>query len=248
MRSAPPMAFAGDPGSRASRAADETFYVVSGAGLTLCLFAALAHFDRDRAPAPPSNIDDLRSVSALYEPPPPKVEERPEKQVEEIMPLTGIEIGASESPVRISVVPPDLTKIIPSTDIPPKASIEISQLYTDFKPRTGISSGIDRVYRPSEVDKAPAAVIKTIAHIPHRTREDADELRTNLELVIDAKGGIASIRVLRSSGNAEFDMIVSKCVRQEWIFTPAVKNGKNVKCLVDQTIWYKWSTGSPFKI
>lgn len=242
------MAFAGDGGGRASRAADEALYVAAGAGLTLLLFAALAQFDRDRSAAPPSSVDDLRSVSALYEPPPPKAEVVPEKPAEEIMPLTGIEIGASESPVRIAVVPPDLSKIIPATEIPPKASIDISQLYTDFKPRSGISGGIDRVYRPSEVDKAPAAVIKTIAHISHRTREDADELRAVLELVIDAKGGIASIRVLHSSGNTEFDFIVSKCVRQEWIFTPAVKNGKNVRCLVDQTIWYKWATASPFKI
>jgi TonB family protein len=242
------MDLAGNGGGLARRAAAESFYVVAGAGLTLCLFAALAQFDRDRSPAPPSGIDDLRSVSALYEPPPPKAEVVPEKPAEEIMPLTGIEIGASESPVRIAVVPPDLSKIIPATEIPPKATIDISQLYTDFKPHSGISSGIDRVYRPSEVDKAPAAVIKTIAHISRRAREDADELRAVLELVIDTKGGIASIRVLHSSGNTEFDFIVSKCVRQEWIFTPAIKGGKNVKCLVDQTVWYKWSTSSPFKL
>ena len=144
--------------------------------------------------------------------------------------------------------PPDLAKIIPATDIPPKAEIQISQLYADMKPRSGMLGGPDRVFKPSEVDRAPAAVIKTIAHIPHRTRQDADELRATLELVIDGKGEVASVRVLRSSGNAEFDEIVSKCVRKEWVFSPAIKNGKNVKCLVDQLVWYKWTSASPFKI
>jgi TonB family protein len=247
MSSAASVQSVGPRGDRAARMAEESLYVLAGAGITFLLFAAMAHFEGDSGAAPVSSIEDMRSVSALYEPPPPKVEERPE-HVDEILPLTGIDIGASESPVRITVVPPDLSRIIPTTEIPPKANIQISQLYTDLRPRSGVSGDADRIFRPSEVDRAPAAVIKTIAHVSHRAREDADELRATLELVVDAKGAVVSIRVLRSSGNPEFDAIVSKCVRQEWVFSPAMKNGKSVKCLVDQLVWYKWSTGSPFKI
>src|ERR1700691_5661844 len=111
MSGAASMAFIGPEKGRGGRMAEESLYVLAGAGFTLGLFAALAHFDRARESAPATAIEDLHSVSALYEPPPPKVEEPPE-QAQEIMPLTGIDIGASESPVRITVVPPDLAKII----------------------------------------------------------------------------------------------------------------------------------------
>jgi TonB family protein len=231
-----------------ARMVEEALYVLAGAGLTLALFGAMAHFEIGGAPVPTPAVEDLRVASALFEPPPPKVEEKPEQKVDEVMPLTGIEIAPSDSAVRIAVVPPDLSKIIPATDIPPKANIEISQLFADLRPRSGMAGDYDRIFKPSEVDKAPAAVIKTIAHISHRVRENSDELRATIELVIDAKGGVLSVRVLRSSGNVEFDTIVAECARREWVFTPAVRRGKNVKCLVDQVVWYKWATGSPFKL
>jgi TonB family protein len=226
---------------------EEALYLAAGAVFTLGLFAAMARFEGVDRRAQAPDIQDLRSVSALYEPPPPAVQEQPQER-SDALPLTGLEIGVSGSAVKVSVVPPDLTSIIPTTEIPPRANVQFDQLYSDLKPRGGMSGGVERVYKPSEVDKAPAAIVKTIAHVSRRAREDADELRTRLELVIDAKGEIASIRVLKSSGNKEFDAIVLRCVHREWIFSPAIKNGKNVKCLVDQLIWYKWTAGSPFKI
>jgi TonB family protein len=238
----------GNFGGRKTGLAEESLYVLAGAGLTLVLFGAMAHFESSGAPATPANIEDLRAVSALYEPPPPKIEEQPQQKVDEVMPLTGIEIAPSDSAVRIAVVPPDLSKIIPTTDIPPKATIEISQLFTDLRPRSGLAEDFDRIFKPSEVDKAPVAVIKTIAHISHRVRENSDELRTTLELVIDAKGGVVNVHVIRSSGNPDFDSIVAQCALREWVFTPALRRGKSVKCLVDQVVWYKWSVGSPFRI
>lgn len=226
---------------------NEALYLAAGIAVTFCLFAAMARFEGAGKAAPDPQIDDLKSVSALYEPPPPAVQEHPQQQ-EEVMPFAGLDIGVSDSPVRIAVVPPDLAKIIPTTEIPPRADVRFDQLYTDLKPKSGLSGGAERVYRPSEVDKAPTAIVKTIAHVSRRARDDADELRTTLELVIKADGDIESVRVMRSSGNPEFDTIVMHGVRREWVFSPAIKGGKNVKCLVNQLIWYKWSAGGPFKI
>jgi TonB family protein len=235
------------PDRAGSSAADEAVSLLVGAVFTLGLFTCMAHFESagstDSAPA----IEDLRSVAAVVKPPPQKVEikQQPEEQV---MPLTGIDIAASESPVRISVVPPDLEKIIPASDVPPKVAIQFSQLFADLRPKADISGDLNRIFRPSEVDKAPVAVFKTIARVSRRARDDADALRTTLELVIDTEGYVASSRVLKSSGNLEFDTIVEQCVRREWVFSPAIKNGRKVKCLVDQLVWYKWTEGSPFKI
>lgn len=70
-----------------------------------------------------------------------------------------------------------------------------------------------------------------------------------LVLIIDTAGAVQSIRVLKSSGNLKFDNIVLECVRDEWEFSPAVRKGKKVRCMVQQLVWYKWTdSGSPFTL
>jgi TonB family protein len=233
--------------SGAANLADEVLCLLLGSALTLGLFIGVAHFEDVKAVAPPPEIEDLRTAPAVFEPPPPRAEERPE-QAEVVAPLTGLEIGASDSPVRLSVVPPDLDKIIPPTDIPPRATIQFGQLLSDLKPKSGPSGEFQRIYQQNEVDQPPAAVIKTIANISRRIREDSSSLRVTLVLVVDTQGAVTSIRVLRTSGNRAFDSIVLECVRDEWVFSPAVKKGRKVRCMVQQLVWYKWPEGSKFSI
>jgi TonB family protein len=230
----------------AGRAADEALSILIGAGLTFGLFAGLAHFEFSGASAPAPEIEDLRIVAAPPEPPPP-VEEHVQR-VDVATPLTGIEIAASESTVKIAVIPPDLSKLFPSTEIPPKATIMVSQLYTDLRPRASVSSDFDRIFKASEVDQVPAAILKTIARVPNNVRNDAFELKVTLEMVIDTDGYVTTISVLKPSGNAKFDSIVARCVKQEWAFSPAIRKGKKVRCLVQQLVWYQWSGGSPFTL
>jgi TonB family protein len=222
---------------------EEAVCLLLGGGLTLFLFLGIARFESVRPVAPPSDIEDLRVVSAITEPPPPKPEERPETQ-DSVTPLTGIDIAASESTVKLAVVPPDLDKIIPATELPPRAAVQFNQLLTDMKPRADISGEFSHIYQQSEVDQVPQAVVKTIARVSKRARDDAEQLKVTLLLVIDTTGTVTSIRVLKPSGNVKFDQIVLECVRDEWEFTPAVRKGRKVRCMVQQLIWYKWTEGA----
>lgn len=231
----------------AARLADEALCLGLGGGLTLAIFLCVAHFERRPETAPRVEIEDARVVSAIAEPPPPKVEVHPD-QPSVSSPLTGIEIGASDSPVRIAVVPPDMDKIIPPTDLPPKATIQFSQIFSDLKPKAGPLQDIQHIYQQSEVDQVPTALVKTIARVSRNTRDNAEQLRATLLLVIDTEGAVASIRVLKPSGNPAFDKIVLECVRDEWVFSPAIKKGRKVKCMVQQLIWYKWTEGSKFTL
>lgn len=229
----------------AVRLADEALCLVLGAGLTLGLFLGVAHFENVKPVAQPPEIEDLRTASAVFEPPPPKVEEHPE-QTEVVAPLTGLDIGASDSPVKLSVVPPDLDKIIPPTDLPPRATIQFGQLFSDLKPKSGPMGEFQRIYQQNEVDQPPAAVIKTIATVSRRIREDAEQLRVTLVLIVDTQGTVTNIRVLKSSGKPAFDSVIAQCVQDEWVFTPAIKRGRKVRCMVQQLIWYRWPEGSKF--
>jgi TonB family protein len=235
------------PGIRADSLADEGFCLLLGAGFTFCLFLGVAHFEMVRSVSKPSEIEDLRTVSGVPEPPPPKVEDRVDAHEVDV-PLTGIEIGASDSPVKLAVVPPDLEQLVPPADLPPRATIQFGQLLTDLKPKANISGDYQHIYQQSEVDQVPLAVVKTIARVSSRVRDNVDSLRVTLLLVIDPEGAVQSIRVMRPSGNAQFDSIVLQCVRDEWEFTPAIRKGKKVRCMVQQLVWYKWTNGSPFTL
>lgn len=227
--------------------AEEAFCVLVGGALTFGLFFGIARFESVR-PAVPVEIEDLHAAAAVPEPPPPKPQERVEAQ-DLVVPLTGIEIAASESPVKLAVVPPDLDKIIPQTELPPRATIQFNQLLTDLRPKASISGEFQHIYQQNEVDQAPKAIVQTIARVSSRARDNAEQLRVNLLLVIGTTGEVQSIRVMRASGNPKFDKIVLECVRDEWEFSPAVLRGKKVRCLVQQQVWYKWTgSSSPFTL
>ena len=146
----------------------------------------------------------------------------------------------ADSSVRVSVVPPDLDKIIPPADLPPKATIQFDQVISDLRPKAGMGN-LEHIYQQNEVDEAPSAVVKTIARVPGRLHEDVNSLKVVLLLVIDIDGAVSNIRIFKPSGSAQFDSIVLLCVRDEWTFSPAVKRGRKVRCMVQQTVWYKWS-------
>jgi TonB family protein len=67
-----------------------------------------------------------------------------------------------------------------------------------------------------------------------------------LLFVVDANGAAGNVRVVKTSGNPEFDALIIENVK-EWEFSPAIKKNKRVKCLVQQPVVVKWSSGSPFR-
>lgn len=217
-----------------------------GTGLTFGLFFAIAHIEGAAPAVAAPGIEDARLVSALYDPPPPKVEEHPAEPAS--VPLTGVDVGASDSPVKLAVVPPDLDMIIPPDALPPKATIQFSPLVTGLQPKAGPLNDLDHIFQQNEVDEVPKAVVQTIARITSGTRDDADQLRATFVLVIDTNGSVANIRVLSPSGNAKFDAIVMECLRDEWVFSPAIKKGRRVRCMVQQLVWYEWTGGSIFRL
>ena len=232
--------------SRTGQLADEGLYLSLGAGLTFVLFMGIAHFEMVKPAEMPVEIEDLRAVAAVSEPPPPRPDDRSEPI--DVVPLTGIDIGASDSPVKLAVVPPDLSKLMQPADLPPRATIQFGQLMSDLRPKNGNAGEFQHIYQQSEVDQPPLAVVKTVARVSSRVREDVQSLRVTLLLVIDTEGAVTSIRVMRPSGNAKFYAIVLACVRDEWQFSPAIRKGKKVRCMVQQLVWYKWTNGSPFTI
>ena len=150
--------------------------------------------------------------------------------------------------MKIAVVPPDLDSLIPATQVAPAAAIEPLQAYADLKPSVDPSGIFERVYQQSEVDRIPTVLFRPDPSIPHSVQNGAQQLRVSVLFVVGTNGLATSVRVLKSSGSAEFDAIIAQSIRDDWSFTPAVKNKKKVRCMVQEAVTVKWSAGSPFSL
>jgi len=230
--------------TRWEAAVAEACCLLLGAGLTLVLFLSVAGFGEKAAPAPEPEFVDLQAMSLPLEAPPPRPLETPPVSMP-ATPFSGLEVEAAESPVRIAVVPPDLTELMPAAAHAPAARIEAAQLYTEFKPRTGLDESFSRIFQEHEVDQRPTVLARPLPVIPSRLRGDADSVRLSVLILIDTKGRVGNARILGSSGNKEIDEILLEDIRQYWYFTPAIKQGRKVRCLAQQAVRVKWSS-SPF--
>jgi outer membrane biosynthesis protein TonB len=231
--------------STAANAMAEALSLLLGAGITLVLFLGVARFAGTEAPEEDVDIAELRAMSVPLEAPPPRPVETPPVEVA-ASPFAGLEISATESPVRIAVVPPDLSSLMPTTTTAPAAKIEPAQLYTEFKPRTEIGGDFSRIFQQHEVDQRPAVVSRPRPYIPPAVRGNAKTLRISVLILIDTRGAVASTRVLQGSGNEHFDKIILHDIGHSWVFSPAMKKGHKVRCLVQQNVRIVWEGGSPF--
>lgn len=231
-------------------AQDEAVALLIGGVFTLALFVGMAHFENFGAVEPVTEIEDLRLAAIPLEPPPPPPKlERIEEIPEAVLPFSGLEVGASESPVSIAVVPPDLESFIPTSATPPRARIQFGLLHTDFKPKVDIETDPRHIYQDTEVDQRPRGLVRTAPPIPSDVSGRAASMRVGLLLLIGVNGKAESVRVTESSGNPRFDTIVADTVKNEWVFSPAVRRGKKVRVLAQQPFRIVFnSNSSPFSV
>ena len=167
----------------------------------------------------------------------------------EAAPFAGLEIGASDSPVSVPVVPPNIESLIPSTTSPLTAGLQSSGLYTDFKPQVDVDDESRHVYQESDVDLRPSALVRTPPIIPLDVRGNVSSLRAVLLVLINQNGKAESVRVKESSGNPRFDEILANTVQNEWLFSPGIRRNKKVRVLAEQSIQIDFVTSAtPFDI
>jgi TonB family protein len=243
-----PMAAIFHPLARGSAIPEEAAFWGAGLVFTFLLFFALAHFENVGGQERAIEIEDMPVVSIPLEPPPspPKVTEAA-RAPGELMPLAGIEVEASDSPVKVAVVPPDMEALIPNARIPPQAMVDLG-FHAKFSPTAGVDFDFHRVYQQTEVDQRPHAVIRVAPHVPTELFGTASMLRVTLLLVIDTDGRAASTQIMKSSGKPVFDSLVAQTVKEQWLFSPAIRRGKKVKCLAEQAIRITLPGGSPFDV
>lgn len=234
--------------SLGSSSALTRFYAWGGGLLfTVLLFTGIGLVQRQESESTASDTQLLADVSLpLPPPPPPPVREFESKPREDfnIDPI-GFQMARTDSAVRIAATPPPLDSAHP--DVPPPTAYVASNMSTvAVKPSIKAESvDLNRVYTSREVDQ-PIIVL-------HRRRPDVrawkfDHLknpRMNVFFIVDAKGNIGDIRILKSSGDAELDREILAALKF-WEFAPARKGGKAVRQSVEQLFNIDVGRGDPF--
>lgn len=216
-----------------------------GTSITFALFLSMAHSagEADQPYAAP--IEDLRAIVVPPEPPPPAPEVAP---TENVMPMefTGLEVSASESPVKIEVNPLEFDQIV--TMVAPRANIIVNQVYHDFKPGLDYSNDPQRVYQKADLDVKVTAHNREWYPIPRWVRQRATVMQATVLFVVERNGSASNVRIVKTSGNKDFDEIVVRSLTELWTFTPGMRRGKTVRSITQQVFIIKWESGIAFEL
>lgn len=216
-----------------------------GAGFTLLLFLGIARYEKEKPGQPAPKFEDLQLTALPIEPPPPLTV--PSRETE-AAPTPGFEFSPSQSPVKVAVSPPSLAEILPEDmSRAPQANVRLGPVPADLKPRLGFLFNPEHIYQKSEVDRPPEILERPMPQVSSRIRDNADSLKVRLVAIIGADGSVGHVRLLKSSGNDDFDKVMEEFIK-DWVFSPAMKGGKKVRCMIEQAITVQWTAGSPFTL
>ncbi len=223
--------------------------VLLGVGFTVMLFLGLAHIEHPGAAPPEPVYSDLQAAAMPMEPPPPPPPTAgpaaPDAPAIPIVGGLGVQTGDVGAPVKVAVSPREVSELLPARAITPSMKALTQARYSELRPRMDLAAEVQRIYQVGDVDERPQVLIEAKPFIPPVVRNGAKELQVTLLFVVDTTGAVGSVRILRASSNKNFDEIVADCVKQQWMFSPAVKRGRKVKCMVQRAVIVRWAT-SPF--
>jgi TonB family protein len=213
---------------------------ISGAGFTLGIFFAISYFLRAQEKTGTASVaqDDLEIVPVVMPPPPPvpKVEDKqiliPEMTAAVAL---GFQEEASSSPVKITPSPPSFEQALPPSHLPPSALAGVTGLDSKLEPQLSLSFDDSHIFQKNEVDKAPVVISRPVPDVPESLLGASRARSVVILFVVDTHGVVGKVRILRTSGNAEFDSIIADGVVQ-WTFSPAIRRGKPVRCMIQQQV------------
>ena len=193
--------------------------------LTFAVFLALP-LTQMMSAARQNKLEISSFDAQLPPPPPPPVETEPEPE---------------EEPE------PEPQELEEDTSLPP-LSLSQLEMALDGGMGNGVGLGLGmqaasdmvaaiEVFELSQVDKPPTATMVIPPRYPRELQQSKTEGSVVLVFVLDEKGRVKQPRVESSSHNG-FERAALEAVKQ-WMFEPAVKDGRSVRARVRQSIRFR---------
>jgi len=182
--------------------------------------------------ATPRSAVELRKVSATDLAPPPEEEAPPPPEAEEEA-APELEPSVDEAPMPLMSLG-QLDLALEGGGGGTGAAIADFGLGTQTA--SNLVAAID-VFELSEVDKAPAPTMQMPPRYPSDMQRDKVEGTVVLVFVLDERGRVKEARA-ETSTHPSFERPAIDAVRQ-WMFEPAVKDGKPVRARIRQPIRFR---------
>lgn len=215
--------------------------LVGGLVVTAAIFAWLAQRGGTDEEAPVW-FNDTQAVVLPDPPPPPLIEELPERVEPAISHLLML---AEERTGGDFLLPaaPIIPDFVPESRGLVRFDLSLGALKPSVAPP---GTEVRRIFDRSEVDEPPRAVFKKTPRLTDAMTKPLKIRRLRFLFVVNFTGGIEQIRLLASTGDAVVDALCTEAMKQ-WKFTPAVRQGRKVRCWVEQGFNIRTSTKSPFE-
>lgn len=220
---------------------------LAGLAFTYLLFTGIGLLQRQEPEAPAPDLEDLSDIIAPPPPPPPPPSQVTPQPQQDSAPvdLIGFELSRTESPVSIAALPMPL-EATQASIIPPTAYIRSDLGSLAIKPSLSTEAlDTQRVFSGSDVDQRAAPIFKKKPRIYGTEFSHLQTTRINVLFVVDTKGHVGSLRVLRSTGDSVLDQRMLDALKQ-WEFTPAIRRGKPVRQWFEQLINVEFASNSLF--
>lgn len=170
--------------------------------------------------------------------------------LETTVPVHWVEINPEEPPPEKEEKPPEKIppeKVIPTISLqhntPKKPQIEMEMPMLSFEINPKLAMGIPiappavlkNIYDHGEVDRMPMAVFKMKPIYPYRAKRLNITGKVDVKFLVDEKGYVSSIKILKSIPDGIFDESVRKALAS-WRFSPGEFDGRAVSTWVVTTI------------
>jgi periplasmic protein TonB len=215
------------------------------AGLILIVLAFLR---APREAGPAAEIYSAQMVTLPFdEPPPPPREQAPPEPGPIVGPMR-LEISRdAASAVQIQV--PNLLMFDADMPPPPARAVVAAQFAlanSIARPVNVDDLSAQRIFNRNEVDQPPMVVYRVKPNLSEKRVSKMTTPRVVLLLMISTDGSVGDVRLMRGSGEGDFDQTIIDAIR-EWQFSPAILKGRKVRCWVEQTVSVKVSDATPFE-
>jgi TonB family protein len=220
-----------------------------GLGVSVAIFLALARFRLVKIEHPLAAVETLQTVRLPDLPPP-----APETQTASAAPVgatllfptvlkgaSSLEPSPSDSIIRVRATSPSMGPVVQPA-IEPLLNFDPGL----FRPRGELADADpDHVFNLSEVDQPAHPKSQPSPNISRRLFDSVKDPRVTVLMLVNDKGAVEKVWLLRTSGNEEFDARMTEGVK-EWEFHPARKKGKAVRQWVQQAFVVRLPSGSRF--
>jgi periplasmic protein TonB len=183
--------------------------------MSFCLFALIPQLAREEVPR---QLPVSRAPVRLYTAPPPEPEtpqRQPEEKTEQTPPV--------ERPLQaMTPLKPRLLQAPELDYAPPQVALDLATTGPPV-PLTELSG----VYRPDELDRAPALNFHVKPLYPYRAKRMGISGYVVVEFDVNVEGNVEQIRIIGSEPPGVFDAAVLESVRK-WRFHPGELLGDRV--------------------